>query len=147
MTMPEVKTKYNIGDAVWIHGVSRENKLVKGKVVQVLDLSSIGYLDGPHYIVAVSTGVEDLLEIRTWETMSENAKGPIGSLQNLSETADAIHKRLKQVGYNYSDDDLIIDEPTPEQIHAALERTIKSDGLGGMSQKPKRKFYGKKRKP
>lgn len=145
--MREVKTKYNIGDSVWIHGISRENKLTRGKVVQIVDLTSVGYLDGPHYIIAVSTGIEDLLEIRTWETMSETAKGPIGSLRSLNDSIDAVNKRLNQVGYNYSDDDLIIDEPTPDQIHAAIERTSKAQVSDGLSQKPRRKFYNKKRKP
>lgn len=145
--MAEVKTKYNIGDPVWIHGISRENKLTKGKVVQVVDLSSVGYLDGPHYIIAVSTGIEDLLEIRTWEAMSETAKGPIGGLRTLKDSIDAVNKRLNQVGYNHSEDELLIDEPTPEQIHAAIERASKAHTHDGLAQKPKRKFYNKKRKP
>lgn len=71
-----IKTKYEIGDTVWIHGLSRENKLTKGKIIEFVDLSSKGY-HGIHYIVAVSTAIEDLLEIRTWETISQDAEGPV----------------------------------------------------------------------
>lgn len=141
-----IKTTYKIGDPVWIHGISQNNKLIKGKVIQELDLSLLGYLDGPHYIIAIPSSIEDLLEIRTWETMSQDDQGPVGSLRNLEIPFESTNKKLRQAGYSYAADDLIIDEPTPDQIHAAIERTSKEQRHDGLIQKPKRKFYNKKRK-
>lgn len=144
--MSEIKIKYKSGDQVWIAGVGPNNKLVKGRVIKELDLSALGYLDGPHYIIAIPTSIEDLLEIRTWETMSQDERGPVGCFRNLDTDPEVMHKKLRHIGYRY-EDDLLIDEPTPDQIHAAIERTRKSQIHDPTIQKPKRKFYTKKRKP
>lgn len=145
--MIHTKTKYELGDSVWINGVSRDNKLVKGKVIKKIDLSAEGYSDGPHYIIEIPSSIEPLLEIRTWETMSQDAQGPVGCFRNLENPPEVIHKKLKQVGYIYNDEELLIDEPTPDQIHAAIERASKAHTHEGLTQKPKRRFYNKKRKP
>jgi len=74
------KKHYNIGDDVWIFGITVENKITKGKVIAAVDLSTAGFIE-PHYIISIPTHIEPLLEIRTWQTMSQDENGPIGSLR------------------------------------------------------------------
>lgn len=147
----EVKKEYKIGDAVWIHGVSRDNnKLTTGKVISLLDLTSAGYgADQVHYVISIPSSIEPLLEIRTWETMSQDHSGPIGAMRDIMETLDpdSTYKKMKHIGFEYDID--LIDEPTPDQIHAAIERSSKAqihDPLIVKDTKPKRKFYNGKRK-
>jgi hypothetical protein len=146
-----IKKEYAIGDSVWISGVST-NKLVKGTVIYLLDLSAAGYgSKDRHYVIAVPSAIEPLLEIRTWETISQDQHGPVGGIRLACETVESssVHKKLKQFGYEYHDDSDIDDEPTPEEIHAAMERASKSaqhEPLPLKEPKPNRRFYGRKKK-
>lgn len=142
----EVKKKYAIGDTVWIYGISR-NKNTKGKIIAKVDLSSAGYnSDIEHYVVSVPSSIEPLLEIRTWETISQDESGPVGALRELGTEIDAEHKKVGHVGYDYVDDQ---DDPTPDEIMAALEKS--SSGLTHKplhikDNKPKKKYYPRKKK-
>jgi len=144
-----IKKEYNIGDPVWIHGIGPSNKLTQGKVIANIDLSTEGYTD-LHYIIAIPTHIEPLLEIRTWHTMSQDEKGPIGSLRELGEDLDKEHKKIQQLGFyaKNPDDD---NDPTPEQIMAALEKstnnlTHKPLNLKDTNNNKKRKYYPRKKK-
>lgn len=98
-----IKRKYTTGENAWIHGIStNNNKLYKGTVVKVLDLSDCGYTH-PHYIISIPNQVEALLEIRTWETMSQDERGPVGGLREVlnSENTWPTHKKMCQTGYAY----------------------------------------------
>lgn len=143
--MSKIKTKYNKGDDVWIHGISPTNKLTKGKVITSLNLSEHGY-SGIQYVIAINTGIDDLLEIRTWETMSQDSKGPVGALRDLLDLSEPVNKKLNQAGYTYSSEEDSVEEPTPEEIHAAVERTIKSQRHEDIIQKPKRRFNNRSKK-
>lgn len=152
-----VKKKYNIGDSVWIYGINRSNiKPTKGKVIQILDLGNAGYTDGPHYVVEIPTHIESLLEIRTWENMSQDERGPVGSLRNLGDFESTI-KFAGTVGFIFDDspdldttDEDDIDGISAEAIHAALEKS-KSDVshqpliMKGVP-KPRRRYPSRKKK-
>lgn len=146
-----VKKEYNIGDDVWIYGITIENKITKGKVVAAIDLSDKGYTPGLHYIIDIPTHIEPLLELRTWHTMSQDEKGPIGSFRDLGGILNSDNKKMRQAGYIYSSDSHYDNEdPTPDEILAALEKS--TDGLTHKplqikESKPKRKYYPKRKKP
>lgn len=144
-----IKKTYNIGDDVWIYGITISNKITKGKVIASIDLSKEGY-EELHYIIEIPTHIESLLEIRTWHTMSQDELGPIGSIRELGNTS-VENKKMRQAGYIHADDIQSDDtDPTPAEIMAALEKS--TDGLTHKplhikESKPKRKYYPKRKKP
>lgn len=143
-----VKREYAIGDSVWIYGVSvNNNRSVKGKVIKSIDLSAQGHLNGPYYIVEVPTHIEPLLEIRTWENMSQDESGPVGAFRELGNF-DSTVKKIKTAGFHY-DNSESDNEPTPDEIYAALEKSredVMMKPLILKEQKPKRKMYYRKKK-
>ena len=143
-----VKKEYTIGDSVWIYGVSSNNtRTVKGKVIKIIDLSQEGYSNDPHYIIEVPTHIEPLLEIRTWETMSQDETGPVGAFRELGNI-DSTVKKIKTSGFHY-DNSEVDNEPTPDEIYAALEKSredVMMKPLILKEQKPKRKMYYRKKK-
>lgn len=151
------KKSYAVGDTVWIYGISRNNvKPTEGKVIKVVDLSDAGYSTGNHYIIEIPTHIEPILEIRTWENISQDEKGPVGSFREIGNMESTI-KFVGSVGFIFDNDpaldtDLPIDEDdiSPEQIHAALEKSQKSgvhSPLNLKNEKPKRRYFKKKSKP
>lgn len=124
-----VKKEYNIGDTVWLYGITRNNnKLIAGKIIHIFTLEHAGYNDEPHYIVAIPNEIEPLLEVRTWHNISQDGRGPIGAFrQEVSKNnMDAVDKKLSQLGLNLDNENEYYDDepdPTPEQIRAALEKS------------------------
>jgi hypothetical protein len=150
-----IKKKYNIGDPAWIYGINRSNvKPVQGKVIKVLDLSDAGYT-AEHYIIEVPTHIESLLEVRTWHNISQDEKGPVGSLREIG-TLESTIKFVSTVGFAFDDSpeldtDLLIDEDdiSPDQIHAALEKSQKDAAhppLNLKESKPRRRYPARKKK-
>lgn len=143
-----VKKEYSIGDLVWIYGISSNNtKSVKGKVIKIIDLSREGFSNDPHYIIEIPTHIEPLLEIRTWENMSQDESGPVGAFRELGNI-DSTVKKIRTAGFHYDDPDLD-SEPTPDEIYAALEKSredVMMKPLILKEQKPKRKMYYRKKK-
>ncbi len=144
-----IKKSYSINDPVWIHGVSSNNKLTEGTVIASVDLKSCGYAE-IHYIIEIPTHIEPLLEIRTWQTMSQDAEGPIGSMRELGETLSADNKKIRQTGYIYSEDSHYDDnDPSPDQIMEALEKRadeLKHKPLNLKDNTKKKKYYPRKKK-
>lgn len=154
-----VKKKYNVGDTVWIYGVNRTNvKSTQGTVVKAFNIE--GYND-LHYVVAIPTEIEPLLEIRTWQTISQTADGHVGSLREAFSDPDAAHKMLARTGMavisadetedghdgmgSFADEDDI----SPDAIHAALEKSkqdVTHAPLNLKSEKPKRRNFARKKK-
>jgi hypothetical protein len=98
-----VKKKYKVGDTVWIYGVATGagyNRLVEGQIIHSTEIPN--YVE-THYIVAVSNGIEDLLEIRTWGNISQDNQGPIGSFRELLMNRPAEQKMLLQTGMRLPD--------------------------------------------
>lgn len=144
-----VKKVYNIGDDVWIYGITVSNKITKGQVIATADLSTQGF-DTLQYIISIPTHIEPLLEIRSWHTMSQDEKGPIGSFREIGGPLDGDNKKMKQAGYLYSDDNYDNNDPTPDEIMAALEKSttgLVHRPLNIKDPKPERKYFPRKKKP
>lgn len=156
-----MKKEINIKDAVWIH--LGERKLSKGRVVEIIDLEHLNEghsKDNELFVIELKTGVDDIYEIRTFDQISLDPKGPI----NLFKKQDThLEQRyLKKVGMiipnadgvipadDYVEEDFTVageTEPTPDQIHAALKRSqqaIQHEPLA-TANKPKPKYA--KRRP
>jgi hypothetical protein len=140
-----IKKTYEVGDTVWIYGVARSNhKLTQGKIIH--GFTPEGYAD-QQYVVSVPTAIEPLLEVRDWATISQDSAGPVGSMREMIavQEMDAVNKKMAQAGYEYdpSFETPDIPEPTPEEIHAALERSQKAvehAPLEIKENKPRRRF-------
>ena len=147
-----VKKSYKIGDTVWIYGINRSNvKPVAGTVIKALDLSGAGY-NYEHYIIEVPTHIEPLLEVRTWHNISQDEKGPVGSLRDLGNVESTI-KFASTVGFAFDDQPVLDssdedDGPSTEEIHAALDQSLKNtehSPLNLKTEKPKRRYFKKKK--
>lgn len=149
-----VKKSYNVGDSAWIYGINRSNtKSVHGKVIKVVDLSESGYTIGDHYIIEIPTHIEPILEVRTWHNISQDATGPVGSLRELGNFESTI-KFAGTVGFAFDDNPLLDsdiedDGPSADEIHAALDQSLKNTEhapLNLKSEKPKRRNFARKKK-
>lgn len=143
-----IKKEYNIGDNAWIYGISRNNtKPVKGSVVFKFNLSNIGYSkDIVYYVISVPTEIEPLLEVRSWEDISQDEHGPIGMFREIKHI-DSTNRKLIKLGLESIDNTVDHDDPTPDEIIKALEKSTEGlvhKPLYIKENKPKRKFYGKK---
>ena len=148
-----VKKQYAVGDTVWIYGINRSNtKPVQGKVIKVIDLSEAGYSVGDHYIIEVPSHIEPILEIRTWHNISQDEKGPVGSLRNLGNFESTI-KFASTVGFAFDDHPSLDSSeeeegPSSEEIHAALQKSqmeMEHAPLNLKDNKPKRRYFKKKK--
>ena len=96
--MKKTKKIYKIGDADWIYGIAAGpgyNRLTKGSIIHQMEIN--GYSE-THYVIAISNGIEDLLEVRTWGSMSQDDTGPIGSFRELLMNRPAEQKVLLRTG-------------------------------------------------
>jgi hypothetical protein len=164
------KKSYKVGDTVWIYGVSKNNtKSTEGKIVQTFTIKQEGWSQNIHYVIAIPTEIEYLLEVRTWETISQTKDGHVGSLREAFSNPDASHKVLSRTGmaiissdeeptgtdsilddfYKIDEQMLEDEDPTPEQIHAAIERAKKTSVHQPLNlkdpTKPKRRHYPRKK--
>jgi len=169
----KIKKQYEMNDEAWIH--LGDGKLSKGKIVDIFDLEHAGYSkDIEFYIVEIPTEIDPLLEVRTWGQISQDAKGPIGAYRSIKQDI-ATKKFLGKVGIKVPmeatpevkqsaptpklketteelsaefSEVLDIYDPTPEEVNAAIERSMRQNKemyrVATLSEKPKR-FYGKKK--
>jgi len=158
-----VKKKYNVGDTVWIYGISRDNvKSTQGTILKVFTIDYDGFNKEPHYVIGIPTEIEMLLEIRTWHTISQTKDGHVGSIRDAFSNPDAAHKMLGRTGVVVISDDEELNEETdrfeehmadedevsPDAIHAALEQSQKDGEHGPLVTKPnkaRRPYYKKKK--
>ena len=169
-----VKKKYNIGDTVWIYGITNR-KSTEGKIVQWFKVPVEGWDQNKvHYVVAIPTEIESLLEVRTWETISQTKDGHVGSLRDAFTNPDAAHRMLAKTGVAFISTDEestgdghdgmgstleefdryeehIADEDniSPDAIRAALEKSQQDSSHGPLvikEDKPKRHNFPRKKK-
>ena len=152
-----VKKKYNVGDVVWIYGIRRDNSIsTQGTVVKAFTIE--GYTE-VHYVVEIPTEIEPLLEIRTWQTISQSKDGHVGSLREAFDNPDAAHRMLSRTGMavismeeQLEEDDtgsFAEDDISPDAIHAALEKSKQDVSHGPLNlkdAKPKRRNFARKKK-
>lgn len=151
--------KYNIKDTVWIH--IGERKLTKGRVVEIIDLSHLEEGYDPNrefYIIEIETGIDNIFEVRDYDQISSDAKGPINLFKKHKKELTAAHRYLKKVGIIVPVEQPILDtveseetvnEPTNDEIHAALDRAQQESRyqpLAAEKRMPgKKRFYAKRR--
>jgi hypothetical protein len=159
-----MKKEYNIKDKVWIH--LGEPKLVEGRVVEIIDLAHLKEGHNPDrelYIIELKTGIDNVYEVRDFDQISPDAKGPINLFRKLDLKQVRENSRyLKKVGMALPvtqpnmleeiakelNNDLEVDpdegDPTPEQIHAAIDSAtaVQHTHISDIIKptKPKRKF-------
>lgn len=150
----EIKKQYEINDDVWIH--LGNGSLHKGTVVEYFDLGHIGRDRATeYYVIEVPSSIEPLLEVRTWKEISQDSKGPIAAYRELKEDYASFKKlgkvgiEIKAEGFSINQIDEIYDEndPSPEEVNAALERAVKArqEIFNPSQNKPsKKKYYRKK---
>jgi len=141
-----VKKEYQVGDSVWVYGIAPSNKITKGTVVYKVDIP--GYVS-TNYVIAIPTHIEDLLEVRTWHNISQDEHGPIGAFRELGEDLSSTKKLIAKTGFTASDEFEDLDEPTAEEIHAAIEKSRQAtthSPLNLKETKPKKRFYSRKKK-
>jgi hypothetical protein len=150
--------EYNIKDPVWIH--LGERSLVEGRVVEIINLK---HLNENHkiedlYVIEIKTGIEDVYEVRNFDMISPDPRGPIMAFRKLEDAVEN-NRMLKKLGMPIPMPGISLEEAlaledeeddvSPDTIHAALDRRIKEAEIPalmpGASPKPKRKFY--KRNP
>jgi hypothetical protein len=152
-----VKKKYNVGDVVWIYGIRRDNSIsTQGTVIKAFTIEGYNEL---HYVVEIPTEIEPLLEIRTWQTISQSKDGHVGSLREAFDNPDAAHRMLSRTGMavismeeQLEEDDtgsFAEDDISPDAIHAALEKSKQDVSHGPLNlkdAKPKRRNFARKKK-
>ena len=158
-----MKKEFNIKDKVWI--AMGERKLVEGRVVEIIDLAHLNEGHDPNrelYVIEVHKGIDDIYEVRTWEQMSDTARGPLNMFRKIKEELVKNNRYLTKVGIpvpNVEHDPLeelakeieseYDDEVDPAIIHAAIEKSqqdIVHQPLDlKTSAKPKRRYYKKKK--
>jgi hypothetical protein len=169
-----VKKKYNVGDTVWIYGISRDNiKSAQGTVIKKFTIDYKNYNNEPHYLIEVPTEIEPLLEVRTWHTISQTKDGHVGSIRETFIDHDAARKMLARVGMDVVSSEEFVgdghdgmgttqeefdrfeehmsdeDEVSPDAIHAAMERSQQSSVIPPLNlkdPKPKKRYFARKKK-
>lgn len=144
------KKEYDLNDTVWIAGIdSKHNNLVPGKVIKIFNIETHSYDPKiKYYVIEIPTHIEPLLEIRTWETISQDGHGPVGAIREISTRPVVDKKLLSKIGMFYDDGEVDY-EPSDAEILAAIEKSKalnEHQPLNLKSPKPKRKFHYKKKK-
>lgn len=157
-----MKTQYNIKDRVWIH--LGERKLTEGRVVEIIDLAHLkeGHsADREFYVIEIKTGIDDVYEVRDFEQISPDARGPIQLFRKVGADFVKNNRLLKKIGIPIPNvesnpleylgkelNDSSEAEPTADQIHAAIDQSLKStahEPLNLKTNKPKRQYFKKKK--
>ena len=144
------KTQYNIDDTVWIAGIdSKNNALIPGRIIKTFNIDFNNYDPSiVYYVVEVPSSIEPILEIRTWDTISQDCHGPVGGIRSVVNNPIVDKKYLSKVGM-YFDDGEVDYEPSEQEILAAIEKSksvAEHEPLQFKSIKPKRKYYHRKKK-
>jgi len=125
-----MKKQYDIRDQVWIH--LGEKNLVQGRVVEVIDLLHLNedHNDDPLYVIEIKTGIDDVYEVRNYDQISPDERGPIMLYRKQPDVMREARRAFRRIGMSTPDltgglspvvEALMEeDEPTPDQIHAAL---------------------------
>jgi hypothetical protein len=141
-----MKTEYNIKDTVWIH--NGERTLVQGRIVEIIDLEHLEEGHDPErelYVIELKTGIDDIYEVRSFEQISPDEHGPIGLFRK--EDVKETNRALKKIGMPLPQG--VMDyEPTPDEIHAALQRSQDASKHvplnAGRKTAPKKRYFKKK---
>jgi hypothetical protein len=117
----KIKKQYSTGDTVWIYGIGNNSKSTQGTVVKSFKIDYAGISDEVQYVICIPTEIENLLEIRTWHTISQTEHGHVGSVREAFIDADAARKILSRTGMSFTSED---------------EQEFTGDGHDGMGSVP-----------
>lgn len=134
------KKQYSIGDSAWIYGITADNKLTQGQVIHKFILD--GH-DEVFYIVAVPTSIEDLLEVRTWATISQDAQGPVGGFREGMENINSTKRYLSKAGVKLD----ILDFVDTALLNTEIENKTNSLSLSNSSKHNNSNNRRSKRRP
>jgi hypothetical protein len=113
------------------------------------------------YVIELKTGIDDIYEVRSFEQISPDAKGPINCFRDLkTKTASRFLKKIGiqlPIAEGVTLDEMLDEdeeEPTPEQIHAAMEAAEKAQShifqptveKPKRAPRPKRKPFNRRKK-
>lgn len=120
-----IKKKYNIGDTVWIYGVSK-GKSDEGKIIHQFAIDDTGAVSDLtqgqiFYVISIPTNIEPLLEVRTWDTISQTKNGHVGGVRQAIKDADASLKAVRRNGIDLVSDDA--DSITEDDIPLIVKPT------------------------
>lgn len=146
----KTKKEYSLNETVWIAGIDiKNNNLVPGRVIKIFNIDAPNYDQSiKYYIIEIPTCIEPILEIRTWEMMSQDNHGPVGAIREAVNNPIVDKKYFSKIGM-YFDDGEVDYEPSEEEILAAIEKSkavAEHQPLNLKASKPKRKFYNRKKK-
>lgn len=94
-----MNNQVNIKDWVWFH--NGEPELIKGRVVEIIDLAHLNEGYDPNqefYVIEVETGIDNIYEVRTWGQISLTEQGPINCYIPLAEEIHMGKRYLKKIG-------------------------------------------------
>jgi hypothetical protein len=134
-----MKKEYDIKDTVWIH--MGERKLVKGRVVEIIDLEHLNEGHDPNnelYVIEVPTGIDNVYEVREFGTISPDPQGPIAAFRR--EGLAGANRFLKKVGMPIQGFDQWQESKTPQLIKQ-VTNVPTNNPEQAPSNKPKKKRY------
>jgi hypothetical protein len=140
-------TQYTIKDKVWIH--LGEKNLVEGRVVEIIDLQHLGENYGAEdlYIIEVPTHIDPVYEVRSFDTISADARGPINLFRKQNQQAS--NRFTKQLGMPLPQGAMDFEHPEPsvDEINAAMDRSHDATKHTPLSEKrpSKKRTYFKKK--
>lgn len=140
------KKQYSIGDSAWIHGVElANNKLTHGQVVHKFILDGCNDV---FYVIAVPTSVEDLLEVRTWYSISQDSQGPVGAFREGMENINSTKRYLSKIGVKLDILDFVDKELLNIEIENKADSTVNSKipKKEYRSHRPNHKSFSRKKK-
>jgi hypothetical protein len=130
-----MKKEYKIKDKVWIH--LGERNLVGGRVVEIIDLEHLKEGHRPDqelYIIELKTGIDDVYEVRNFDQISPDEKGPINLFRKTD--AQANNRYLKKVGMT-----LPVTLPNPlEELLNDINEELEPKATGR-----KKRYFSKKK--
>lgn len=123
--------------------------MVAGKIVHIFNLPND---EAERYVIEIDTPIDPVYEVREYETISPDANGPINLFRNRGvQLGQRFVKKLgMKLPVAITEVESEPDEPTPEQITAALERSEQSSKHSSMialnnDTKSKRRYFKKKK--
>lgn len=110
----DVKKTYLIKDKVWIHIGS--SNLIEGRIVKIVDLEDLneGYSrENKLYIIEVNNAIEPFYEVRSYDQISIDPKGPINLYKETAKETAVTNQLLKKVGMALPESALEFSETNP----------------------------------
>jgi hypothetical protein len=70
-----IKVELNEGDEVWFFAAYHSGKMSKGRIAKVVNIPGYNF---DHYIIAITTHIDEVFDIRSPYEVSDDPEKPIG---------------------------------------------------------------------